>query len=220
MKILDVCSGVGGAAAGYMDRGHYVVGVDIEDQPEYIGDEFIQSEGVGFVQKYGHQFDFIHASWPCQGYSALTKGTNQGNGKKYPKLIAPGRRAMQLTGKPWIIENVAGAEIRKDLMLCGEMFNLAVIRHRYFELSELIKPWKVRHKPHRGYVAGWRHGEWHEGPYFAVYGEGGGKGSVKEWRQAMGIDWTWNRKSIAEAIPPAYTRHIARIIEKRLHEER
>lgn len=64
------------------------------------------------------------------------------------------------------------------------------------------------HKPHRGRVAGYRHGEWFDGPYFAVYGEGGGKGSVAQWQAAMGIDWTSNRKSIAEAIPPAYTRFI------------
>ena len=39
----------------------------------------------------------------------------------------------------------------------------------------------------------------------AVYGDGGGKGTVPEWQTAMGIDWTDDRKSIAEAIPPAYS---------------
>jgi DNA (cytosine-5)-methyltransferase 1 len=57
-------------------------------------------------------------------------------------------------------------------------------------------------------VQGWRHGVWSDGPYRAVYGDGGGKGSVEEWREAMGIDWTWDRKSIAEALPPAYTQFI------------
>jgi DNA (cytosine-5)-methyltransferase 1 len=47
-----------------------------------------------------------------------------------------------------------------------------------------------------------------EGPYFQVYGAGGRKGTVAEWQVAMGIDWTDNRKSIAEAIPPAYSRFI------------
>ena len=108
---------------------------------------------------------------------------------------------------PSIIENVAGAPIRKDLTLCGEMFGLAVIRHRYFELSgfSMEQPAHIRH---RGRVRGYRHGQWYDGPYVAVYGEGGGKGTVAEWQQAMGIDWTDNRKSIAEAIPPAYTEYI------------
>ena len=57
-------------------------------------------------------------------------------------------------------------------------------------------------------MSGFRHGVWHDGPYAAVYGEGGGKGSVARWQRAMGIDWTADRKSIAEAIPPAYTEHI------------
>jgi hypothetical protein len=36
------------------------------------------------------------------------------------------------------------------------------------------------------------------------------KGSVAEWQTAMGIDWTDDRKSIAEAIPPAYAEFIGR----------
>ena len=53
-------------------------------------------------------------------------------------------------------------------------------------------------------------GELFTGPYFAVYGEGGGKGTVAQWQAAMGIDWTANRKSIAEAIPPKYSEFIGR----------
>jgi DNA (cytosine-5)-methyltransferase 1 len=110
---------------------------------------------------------------------------------------------------PFVIENVQGSAVRRDLTLCGEMFGLAVIRHRYFEVEGLpvVQP---AHIKHRGRVAGMRHGEWFTGPYFAVYGDGGGKGSVAQWREAMGIDWTWNRKEIAEAIPPAYTEYVGR----------
>ena len=43
-----------------------------------------------------------------------------------------------------------------------------------------------------------------------MYGEGGGKGTVAQWQQAMGITWTDIRRELAEAIPPAYTRHIGR----------
>lgn len=207
-RVLDLCSGVGGAGKGYRDAGFVVVGVDIEEQPEYAGHDFIQGDAIEIVKKIGHQFDFIHASWPCQGYSALTAGTNQG--RIYPKLIEPGRQAMRETGRPWVIENVAGAPIWKHLMLCGEMFGLEVLRHRFFEFSSHGLAPKIGHKAHRGRVAGWRHGVYYPGPYKAVYGEGGGKGSVEEWRKAMGIDWTRNRKSIAEAIPPAYTEFIGR----------
>jgi DNA (cytosine-5)-methyltransferase 1 len=89
------------------------------------------------------------------------------------------------------------------------MFGLKVIRHRYFELGG----WRARpaaHQPHRGRVAGWRHGKFYDGPYFAVYGDGGGKGTVEQWQDALGIDWTSDRRELAEAIPPAYTEFIGR----------
>ena len=107
------------------------------------------------------------------------------------------------------MENVQGSSLRRDLTLCGEMFGLDVIRHRYFELGGWWTPPRS-HMAHRGRVAGWRHGEYFDGPYFAVYGDGGGKGTVAQWQTAMGIDWTDDRRELAEAIPPAYTEHIGR----------
>lgn len=90
------------------------------------------------------------------------------------------------------------------------MFGLGVIRHRYFEIDTRVRITVPVHKPHRGRVRGWRHGVYYDGPYTAVYGEGGGKGSVAEWQLAMGIYWTDNRKAIAEAVPPAYTELVGR----------
>lgn len=113
------------------------------------------------------------------------------------------------TGLPTVLENVQGSDLRRDLTLCGEIFGLGVIRHRYFELDGWTMP-APAHVKHCGRVAGMRHGKRFTGPYFAVYGDGGGKGTVAQWQQAMGIDWTDVRKEIAEAIPPAYTEHVGR----------
>ena len=211
--IIDLFGGVGGAARGYQQAGFHVVSVDIAPQPDSCADEFVQADlssldpggPIRVWDRLVELADAWHASPPCQASSALTKGTNFG--RSYPQMIPATRRFLAMTGKPWVIENVAGAPIRKDLMLCGEMFGLGVIRHRFFECDGFKVP-TIAHVPHRGRVAGMRHGQWFTGPYFAVYGEGGGKGTVKEWRDAMGIDWTWERKSIAEAIPPAYTQCI------------
>lgn len=203
-KLLDLFCGAGGAGKGYIDAGFDVTGVDIEWQEDYPG-TFIQNDALAYLAAHGHEFDAIHASPPCQASSALSKGTNQG--KYYLNLIPATRALLALHDKPTVIENVQGSDLRRDMTLCGEMFGLGVIRHRYFELSGF--PYlPAEHKPHRGRVAGWRHGEWFDGPYFAVYGDGGGKGSVAQWQAAMGIDWTDNRKSIAEAIPPSYSRFI------------
>lgn len=208
VRLLDLFCGAGGAAMGYHRAGFdEIVGVDIEPQPDYPF-EFVQADAVDVAYDWDLvQFDLIHASPPCQAYSALTKGTN--SGRQYLELITETRSNLEVENEtPFIIENVAGAPIRKDLMLCGEMFGLDVIRHRYFEATWTLP--QLAHPQHRGRVAGWRHGVYHDGPYVAVYGEGGGKGSVADWQRAMGIDWTDNRKSIAEAIPPAYTEYIGR----------
>ena len=54
----------------------------------------------------------------------------------------------------------------------------------------------------------------YEGPYYAVYGDGGGKGDIEDWRRAMGIDWMQDKREIAESIPPAFTEYIgAQLIE-------
>lgn len=203
-KLLDLFCGAGGAGRGYMDAGFEVTGVDIASQPDYPG-TFIQGDALAYLAAHGHKYDAIHASPPCQASSALTKGTNKG--KQYLNLIPATRALLALHKVPNIIENVQGSDLRRDLTLCGEMFGLGVIRHRYFELDNW-QAVQATHIPHRGRVAGWRHGEWFDGPYFAVYGEGGGKGTVPQWQEAMGIHWTSNRKSIAEAIPPAYTQFI------------
>lgn len=212
MKLLDLYSGAGGAGKGYIDAGFDVTGVDIEPQPDYPS-SFIQGDALAYLASHGHEYDAIHASPPCQASCTLTKGTNQG--KEYLNLIPATRALLDLSGKPYVIENVQGSDLRRDMTLCGEMFGLGVIRHRYFEVSgwQALAP---EHKKHRGRVAGWRHGEWFDGPYFAVYGEGGGKGTVAEWQDAMGMWHTSNRKSIAEAIPPLYAQFIGEQLMQQL----
>jgi hypothetical protein len=204
-RILDLFWVAGGASRGYADAGFDVTGVDITPQPDYPY-EFLHGDALYVLNMRWlvRTFDAIHASPPCQASSALTKGTNQG--RQYEQLIPQVRAQLERIGLPYVIENVQGSDLRRDLTLCGEMFGLDVIRHRYFECSFPVT--QPAHIPHRGRVRGWRHGLYHDGPYLAVYGQGGGKGTVTEWQQAMGIDWTADRKAIAEAIPPAYTEHV------------
>jgi hypothetical protein len=204
-RVLDLFSGIGGAAKGYDDAGLLVArGVDIVHRARYPY-SFALDDALLYAEAHGDEYDVIHASPPCQFSSTLTKGTNKG--REYLNLIPETRKILDRIGKPYVIENVQGSEVRRDLTLCGEMFGLAVIRHRYFELGNWTAE-APQHIKHRGRVAGMRHGEWFTGPYFAVYGDGGGKGSVADWQRAMGIDWTGVRKEIAEAIPPAYTQYI------------
>ena len=196
MRLLDLYCGVGGAAVGYHRAGFdEVVGVDIVPQPDYPFELHVGS-ALDFLVEHGAEFDAIHASPPCQAASGPTRGTNRQRNvtasRKHPQHIPAVRALLALAGQPSVIENVQGALLRRDLTLCGEMFGLPVLRHRYFELGG----WKMAgqaHPAHRGRVRGWRHGEYFDGPYLAAYGEGGGKASVEECRAGLGIDWTDNR---------------------------
>ena len=218
--LLDLFCGAGGAARGYQQAGFHVVGVDINPQPNYAGDEFYQRDAIEQLARFGGNYDAIHASPPCQTHSALTKGNRKRDGwsDEHRDFVAVTRALLEHTGKPYVIENVQGSTVRRDLTLCGEMFGLGVIRHRYFELGGWTMP-QPAHVKHRGRVAGWRHGEYFDGPYFAVYGDGGGKGTVEQWQTAMGIDWTADRHELAEAIPPAFTECVGRGLMAHLREE-
>jgi hypothetical protein len=214
--LLDLFSCAGGAAMGYLRAGFRVHGCDIADRPNYPfpyhrGDALAYLAHLitsGEIERYA----FVHASPPCQAKCSLTIGTNQskGWGGTHEDLLTPTRTLLDATGLPYVIEQPNGrAEIRKDLTLCGEMYGLGVIRHRNFELGGWIAPQPV-HVPHRGRVRGYRHGEFHEGPYVAPYGNGGGKPTVPELQAAMGITWTDVREELTEAIPPAYSEYIGR----------
>lgn len=211
-KVADLCCGVGGASVGYSLAGFEVVGVDIHPQKDYPF-QFVLSDALTFDVA---GFDFVHASVPCHAYTTLAAGTNQNVYREYPKLIAAMRRKLTDSGIPFVLENVMSAPLRKDLVLCGEMFGLEVIRHRKFEFGNMEPPTQPAHIPHRGLIQGYNHGRWQDGPYFQVYGNGGNKGTTGEWRRAMGIDWTWDRHAISQAIPPAYTEWIGLAVTQAL----
>ncbi|MFD9762461.1 DNA methylase [[Kitasatospora] papulosa] len=216
--LLDLFSCAGGAAMGYHRAGFEVTGVDIADRPNYPytlhqGDalEYLAHLiTTGEIRRYAA----VHASPPCQAGCALTVGTNgsQGWGGTHVDLVAPTRTLLDRTGLPYVIEQPNGrARIRKDLSLCGEMFGLGVLRHRNFELGR----WTIArpaHPKHRGYVRGYRHGVYRDGPYVAAYGSGGGKATIPEMQKAMGITWTDVREELTEAIPPAFSAHIGRAL--------
>lgn len=208
-RALDLCCGVGGASQGLINAGFSVTGVDIAPQPDYPF-HFIQGDALEFCEKYGRDYDFIWAGFPCQAGNPLTTGTNASTRLgSYPELIEPGREALLRTGRPFVMETTAGNRIRKDVKLVGDMFTgLQVWRPRYFEVHGFDVPQPPMPKK-RGRTRGWRHGIYYDGPYLAVYGQGGGKATVPEAKLAMGIDWTDSLKSLAEAIPPAYSQYLA-----------
>ncbi|MEU0140632.1 DNA methylase [Streptomyces albidoflavus] len=214
-RLLDLFCCAGGAATGYHRAGFDVVGVDIAPRPTYPF-TFVQGDALSVLSDLIatggiDQFTAVHTSPPCQAGCALTVGTNasRGWGRSHVDLVTATRTLLEVTGLPYVIEQPNGrAPIRRDLRLCGEMFGLGVIRHRNFELGGGWAAPQPVHRAHRGPVRGWRHGVYRDGPYVAAYGSGGGKATVAEMQQAMGITWTDVREELTEAIPPAYAHWI------------
>lgn len=200
-KLLDLYSGAGGAAYGYKLAGFDVTGVDIRPQPRYAGDRFIQADALDYVAQYGWMYDAIHASPPCQRYSSITKTAKSQH--KHSDYIPQTRYLLETIGLPYVIENVPGARkyLHNPFMLCGTMFNLMVVRHRYFE-TNISQDWLLPPCCHDLRVA--KHGRPAiEGEEFAaVTGHFSG---IKYARKSMGISWTMNQKELSQAIPPAYT---------------
>lgn len=204
--LLDAFCGAGGATRGYQRAGFRVVGVDIEPQPNYCGDDFVQGDAIAFIEKYGARFDGIHSSPPCRAY---TKEAGQhGTRKNHPDLIVPTRKVLLSTTRPYVIENILEARrhLIDPVMLCGVMFDLGVFRHRLFEM-----PWwtqeRVPHERHAGRIG--------DGRFVTVTGQTGGysvrdkiqHGCKADWERAMDIDWMTSNQ-LAQAIPPAYAEYV------------
>ncbi len=131
-RLLDLFCGAGGAAVGYARAGFEVVGVDIKPQPRYPF-EFHQGDALTYPLD---GFDAIHASPPCQAFTALR---SMWNARDHADLVDATRQRLAESGLPYVIENVPGAPLREPIMLCGSMFGLGtgaaeLRRHRLFEL--------------------------------------------------------------------------------------
>lgn len=202
-KLLDLFCCEGGAGVGYHRAGFDVTGVDISPQPRYPF-PFAQFDAIAYVLAYGEQFDAIHASPPCQRYSTMTADPDA-----HPDLIGLTRTALQQIGRPYVIENVAGArpELDHPVMLCGSGFGLGVRRHRLFESNVPLWGMPCAHTDAPVGVYGSHPDErQHMRP------DGTSRG-VKARTDAEasaalgGVDWmSWH--GMRECIPPTYAQYV------------
>ena len=207
MIALDLFCGAGGAARGIYNAGfETVVGVDNTHQPNYPY-EFYEMDAIDFMADGLDDFDFIWASPPCQAYS-WSSALRRNAGTEYADLVELTRFHLELSGKPYIIENVVGAPLINPVRLCGTMFpELKVFRHRLFESNV---PLKVEMEcAHEGHEAKKRRAD--TGDYFTVAGHW--VGTTAEWSDAMGIDWMV-KSELAQAIPPVYSEYLTKQVIK------
>jgi DNA (cytosine-5)-methyltransferase 1 len=224
-RLLDLFCGAGGSAVGYYRAGFDVTGVDIEPQPHYPF-AFIQADALEHCAAYGHRFDAIHASPPCQAFTQMSaKWRGKGGlADSHPDLLTPTRAMLARFSQPWVIENVPGAKrhMRATMVLHGGMFGLGVHRPRLFESNVLLfAPYGRRTVGPIGV-----YGHCPDGRTLWRYRNNGnmkGKSlircarSLEEAQRVMGIDWMdWHE--ITQAVPPAYTewigRHLIAMLER------
>jgi DNA (cytosine-5)-methyltransferase 1 len=217
MRVLDLFCGGGGAGMGYHNAGFEVVGIDlVRRKSGYPAGELIQGDVLEYLEDvdFLRTFDLIHASPPCQTHSRTQHLRDaQGKGTTKVDLIPQTREALEESGVPFVLENVEGAPLTVDLLLCGSMFPFLSVmddtgkrwlqRHRIFELHGVTID-QPKHD-HRG--AGIRP--------LGVYGSmsddipSGGQTArnLEEARALMGMPWA-NWPTLVEAIPPAYSHYI------------
>lgn len=214
--------GAGGAAYGYHLAGFGdITGIDNRPQPRYPY-RFIEADALEYLAAHGGEYDFIHASPPCQGYSIM-RNLPWLRGRDYPLLIMATIELLDRLGKPYALENVMGARrgapglSRRGLdahglaagWLCGSMFSLPFYRHRLFATNWF---WLAPgHPAHRQVIGGQRARStlthWQGN---GAQSAGVGIGHAAGWRlaaEAMGIDWM-RRDELTQAIPPAYTQYV------------
>lgn len=208
MRALDLFCKAGGATKGLQLAGYYVTGVDIEPQPHYCGDVFVQADAMT-VDLAG--YDLIWSSPPCQAHSDLQKQSK----RAYTDFIAPIRARLLATCTPYIIENVEGAPLFNPITLCGTMFHgLRVIRHRLFESNVTLR---VPHHPAHPLVFTHDKRKAHYGRLDQdtsfVQVTGGGNCSAANKRAAMDVAWMSGSEA-NQAIPPAYSKFLAEQIQQ------
>ena len=217
MKLLDLCCGTFGAGVGYQRAGFNVTGVDIKQRQDLPPDvAFIKADLLNVLpdKAFLQTFDLIHASPPCQLFTrAQHLRDAQGNTTSKTNLIPATRDALDEAGVPYVIENVPGAPLRNDLLLCGSMFpELHVYdttgrrwlrRHRVFEISGFatMQP-QCQHRS-----AGVRPLGVYASKADNIPSGGQTCRTLEEGRRLMGMSWaSWS--GLVEAIPPPYTQFI------------
>lgn len=188
-KLLDLfcCEGLG--ADGYSVAGFDVTGVDIQVQKRYPYN-FVQADWLEFLLDQGENFDAIHASPLCQGYSRMKHFS-----RPTEKLIPEVYKYLVSSGKPFVIENVPGSVMPDRFRLHGKMFGLKCIKERWFCSNIFIpEPYYTRQYLSSGDIA--------------LFGSKYVRSADKKKAMNIPADRRVSEHGLNQGIPPVYTQYI------------
>jgi DNA (cytosine-5)-methyltransferase 1 len=225
--LLDAFSCAGLGADGYRAAGFEVVCLDNDRaalrHAAAAGFETVLSDATTLLADAAFlaQFDVIHASPPCQLYSAtrrLADAQGKGQGRAVD-LLDPTIALLEAWGGPYVVENVERSPLRGRsgvVRLCGSAFGLKVQRHRLFLAGggvELVGT-RCQHlvfdtDPISGKPRPW-------GVYYAKGDSipNGGRTAVtlEHGLEVMGVERVVPWRYLCEGLPPAMTEHLGRQI--------
>lgn len=221
LKALDLFCGAGGASIGLWQAGFdTIVGIDNNKNcgKRYPYDFILGDASNPPVDI--HDFDFIWASPPCEGFSNASNHSKK-MGKVYEDLLTP-TREMLAEHPCYCIENVPSAPMRPDLMLSGPavgLFDIQRIRifefnANWFKANFFLAPVPTKVEPHK-----FKNGEAltvtttmaSNNTFYARKSVGlPGKAPNDEAKRKMGIPEKYNFTvaEVGRAVPPPYSRFI------------
>lgn len=220
--MLDLGSGAGVGADGYVRAGWRIRCVDNNPRAlEWCPWETVEADMLEVLadESYVRQHQAIHASPPCQRFTAareLARAQGKGDSEKAGvDLLTPVLEilATKYEDVPWVVENVPRSPLAGEagvVQLCGSAFGLAVQRHRLFLSNGPLEGVACDHSAfpvdeERGKPRPW-------GVYYALGDDipSGGRTcrTLEHAMECMGVGRRVPWELLKEGLPPAYTHHI------------
>lgn len=220
--MLDTFSGEGGTVAGYQRAGFHVTAVELDPAraARNPADVVIVGDALEYIDRHGSEYDAVHASPTCTGYSRGTAALPY-RLSRYLRLIPAVRDLLTATGRPYVIENVedARSELVNPLRLCGKEFGLGaydddeqwltVKRHRLFESNvALMSAGGCPGHPRSEQVGGCYGGARRDKTEARTIRHGGYvPANLTVLRTMIGADWMSERGCFL-SVPPDYAQFI------------
>ena len=222
MRLLDACSCSGLGADGYAAAGFEVVCLDNDPKAlAHNSHPTVERDVLEALsdQRFLAEFDVIHASFPCQLFSAtrqLAKAQGKGTGRAID-LLTPGLELLRRWGGPYIVENVERSPLRDmpHVRLCGSSWGLKVQRHRLFHTNvDGLTGSACDHSTFDIDPASGKPRPW--GVYYAKGDNipSGGRTclTLEHALDCMGVEREVPWKYLCEGLPPVYTQHLGKQI--------
>jgi len=146
MRILDLCSGLGGASQAFLDAGHEVIRIDSDERFSEVPGTRIEDISQAFLFE-PHEFDLIIFCPPCtefsDGFHAPKSKANRAGEDYCPDLsivVRGGAIINHLRPRAFVVENVRGSRPYFRALGMGEPHQVLGPFHLWGDFPHIILP--------------------------------------------------------------------------------